>query len=145
MLPLSFYMTPGRMCVPILVHQIKMFDNNLRIWKSKQNWSIPLLICFPCQICTVCNQGLGQFHIHVNFVIGRDILSTDEMQTRILIMIEMLTQNPDVAKHRLIQSMPLSMVGPGSTKPNKHFPLIFGRRCAHGCNRIQEFCDRSCV
>ena len=72
------------------------------------------------------------------------------MQTRILIMIEMLTQNPDVAKykHRLVQSMPLSMVDSRSTKPNKHFPLIlddFGRRCACGCNRIQEFCDRSCV
>ena len=36
MLPLviSFYMTPGRMCVPTLVHQIKMFDNNLRIYEN---------------------------------------------------------------------------------------------------------------
>ena len=49
------------------------------------------------------------------------------MQTRILTMIEMLTHNPDVAKHRLVQSVPLSMVDPRSTKPNKHFPLIFGR------------------
>ena len=40
-------------------------------------------------------------------------------------MIEMLTQNPDAVKHRLVQSMPLSMVDPSSTKPNKHFPLIF--------------------
>ena len=51
------------------------------------------LICF-CQMCTVCNQGLGQFHIHVNFVIGnagigRDILSTDVvMQT-----------NPNIINH----------------------------------------------
>ena len=133
-------MTPGRMCVPTLVHQIKMFDNNLRIWESKQNWSFPLLIFF-CQICTVCNQGLGQFHIHVNFVIGRDILSTDVvMQTRILIMIEMLTHNPDVAKHRLVQSMPLSMVDPGSTKPNinKHFPRIFGRLWTSTCTWLQS-------
>ena len=55
------------------------------------------------------------------------------------------------AKHRLVQSMPLSTVDPRSTKPNKHFPLIFHvlddlrRRWAPGCNRIQEFCDRLCV
>ena len=46
------------------------------------------------------------------------------MQTRILIMIEMITHDPDVAKHRLVQSMPLSMVDPRSTKPNQYFPLI---------------------
>ena len=57
------------------------------------------------------------------------------MQTRILIM-EMLTQNPDVAKHRLVQSMPLSMVDPGSTKPNISIFLAYlddcGRRRAPG-------------
>ena len=44
----------------------------------------------------------------------------------ILIMIEMLTQNSDAAKHQLVQSMPLSMVVPRSTKPNKHFPFFLG-------------------
>ena len=62
------------------------------------------------------------------------------MQTRILIMIEMLTQNPDVAKpkHRLVQSMPFSMVDPRSTKPNKHFPLIFGRFWTSMCTWLQS-------
>ena len=66
-------------------------------------------------------------------------------------MIEMLTQNPDAAivlSTGLFRSMPLSMVDPRSTKPNKHFPLIFGRRCTCTCMvaiEIQEFCDRSCV
>ena len=58
------------------------------------------------------------------------------MQTRILTMIEMLTQNPDVAKHRLVQSMPFSIVDPRSTKPNKHFPLIFGRFWTSMCNLV---------
>ena len=134
-----------------------MFDNNLRIYENLNKIEaslylvhvhVALLILF-CQICTVCNQGLGQFHIHVNFVIGRDILtqwlSTDDdvvMQTRnrIFIMIEMLTQNPDVAKpkHRLVQSMPFSMVDPRSTKPNKHFPLIFGRLWTSMCTWLQS-------
>ena len=67
------------MCVPTLVHQIKMFDNNLRIYENLNKIEASLylvaLLIFFCQICTVCNQGLGQFHIHVNFVIGRDILT----------------------------------------------------------------------
>ena len=42
-------------------------------------------------------------------------------------MIEMLTQNPDVAKpkHRLVQSMPFSMVDPRSTKPKISIFLSF--------------------
>ena len=72
------------------------------------------------------------------------VQSTDDdvvMQTRILlIMIEMFTHNPDVAKpkHRLVQSMPFSMVDPRSTKPNKDFPLIFGRFWTSMCTWLQS-------
>ena len=149
-----FYMTPGRMCVPTWVHQIKMFDNNLRIWKYKQNWSFPLLI-FVGQICTVCNQGLGQFHIHyVNFVIGRDILSTDVVLCKpeywswlrcspiIQMLLNISTGLFSLCLYPwLIQGLPnlisiFQIFG--------RFWTILDVDVQPGCNRIQEFCDRSC-
>ena len=86
-------------CVPTLVHQIKMFDNNLRVRVSKPKFKLPFNHFF-CQICTVCNQGLGQFHIiargytcrdcvhhiHVHHIHVHHVLSTNgamAMQTNI--------------------------------------------------------------
>ena len=50
-------------------------------------------------------------------------------------------QNPDAAiKHRYVQSMPLSMVDPRSTKPNinNHFPQICWRFWTSMCTWLQS-------
>ena len=113
-----------------------MFDNNLRIWEYENLNKIEAsLTHFFCQICTVCNQWLGQLHIHVNFVIGWDIT---------VYRFGNANQNIDhdwdaypesrCAKHRLVQSM----VDPRYTKPNKHFLLIFGQFFTSMCTCLQS-------